>query len=98
MSPLSLLPLLPALLASGKAAEALKDAYDMAPVVEPVAAGKETLAQLVDSLPALHKSGKFKQMGDDLHSLWMIIDTELGDPAHMADVVKALKSVVVAGR
>lgn len=55
---------------------------------------KETLSQIIDELPALHKSGKFKEMDDDLHSLWMILDAELGDPAHVADVVKALKAAV----
>ncbi|WP_210253140.1 hypothetical protein, partial [Beijerinckia sp. L45] len=68
MNALSLLPLLPALVASGKSGEALGDLAGLAPVVMPVADKSESLTQLIERLPALHKSGKFKQMGDEIHS------------------------------
>ena len=94
MNPIQFLQLIPALLASGKEGDAAKDLYELAPALAPVLEKSETWGQFIDSLPALHKSGQFKLIMDDIHDLGMIADIELGDAAHMAEVVAVLKAMV----
>ena len=86
-------PVLTAVLATGKEVEAVTDVIDAMPILGPVLSGQQTTVQLIDSLPALHASGKFHQLGLDLFSLWNILDIALGQP-HAPDVVKAIKSAI----
>lgn len=96
MNPLSLVSILPAVIASGKTSEVAEDISDAAPTLWPLLSGSQTPKAFVSSLKTLHATGKFKHLIADINSLLTVLDQELGDPAHCDEVLATIEAALPA--